>query len=65
MVRGVWRPVDQPWQFDLLDRLPPSIDESLLDESLRLTPTERIEKMMKLLEVMEELRRAREAKGGR
>jgi hypothetical protein len=46
-----------------LDRVAPSVDVTLLDEALRRTPTERIEQLVQLLRVMEELRRAREMKG--
>ena len=40
---------ERPWQYELLDKLPPSLDESQLDENLKLTPTERLEKMLKML----------------
>lgn len=40
---------DRPWPYDVLDKLPSSIDETQLTENLRLTPTERLEKMLKVL----------------
>lgn len=59
----MWRPVDRPWQYEVLDRLPAGVDVTLIDESLKRTPTERVERLMELLRAMEELQRAREAKG--
>ncbi len=40
---------ERPWQYELLDKMPSSIDMTQLEENLRLTPTERLEKMLKVL----------------
>jgi lysozyme family protein len=57
-------PVDdwtnQPaWQYAVLDRLPPGIDHAQLDASLRMTPTERIDELQRLVDLAAELERAR------
>jgi hypothetical protein len=49
---------DLPWQMELLRRLPASIDPSQIEESLRQTPTERLERMQRLVEFLEEVQRA-------
>jgi hypothetical protein len=53
----MWRPVDEPWQYRVLDTMPPSIDLEQLRRARELTPTERIEAMVSLLRAAEELRR--------
>lgn len=53
----MWRPVDDPWQYRVLDAMPPSIDLAQLEAARRLTPTERIEAMLALVRAAEELRR--------
>jgi hypothetical protein len=55
----VWKPVEHPWQYDLLDRLPPGVDVTLIDEALKLTPTERVEKAIAMMRLAEALRAAR------
>ena len=52
------KPVDIPWQMELLHRLSASIDPSQIEESLRQTPTERLERMQRLVEFLEEVQRA-------
>ena len=47
---------ERPWQYELLDKLPPSVDESQLDENLKLTPTERLAQLEALLNETEALR---------
>lgn len=42
----------------VLDHLPPGVDVTLIEESLKLTPTERIERMVELLKTMEALQQA-------
>lgn len=54
----MWRPPEEPWQYRILAVLPSSIDDSQLAIDLRLTPTERVEKMCRLLEAAEALRAA-------
>ena len=53
-----WDAPDTVWQYELLDRLPPGIDQSLLDETLQLSPEERIERLQRLMEFVEEVTRA-------
>lgn len=57
MVR-MWRPCEAPWQYRVLDAMPPSIDPSQLSRALAMTPTERIEAMCALLRTAETLRTA-------
>jgi len=52
----MWRPVDEPWQYRVLDAMPPSVDVEQLNHALRMTLTERIVAMMKLVETAESLR---------
>ena len=53
-----WTPPDIPWQHELLRRMPSSIDPTQIEESLRRTPTERIERMRRFAEFLDEVRRA-------
>ncbi len=55
----MWFPVEEPWQYRILDLLPPGIDEAQLEQARRMTPTERIEAMCQLVALGEELRRNR------
>jgi len=54
---GTWKPPESAWQHELLRRLP-SIDPTQIEESLQQTPTERIERMRRFVEFLEDLRRA-------
>ena len=45
-----------PW-YALLDKLPPGLDETQIEENLKLTPTERVEKMRRFLEALEDWKR--------
>lgn len=56
-LRAMWRPVEEPWQYRVLDAMPPSVDPTQLTRALAMTPTERIEAMVALLRTAEELRR--------
>ncbi|MGV3622585.1 MAG: hypothetical protein ACO1OB_17330 [Archangium sp.] len=47
---------DLTWDQRILDVMPPGVDEHQLDEKLRLTPTERIEKLERFLADLHELR---------
>ena len=47
------------WDQRTLALLPSGVDVSQLVENLRLTPTERIEKLQRLLEAVEALRAGR------
>lgn len=55
----MWRPVEHPWQYDLLDRLTPGVDVTLLAAALKLTPTERVERAVDLMRLAAALREAR------
>ncbi|MBL8742637.1 MAG: hypothetical protein JNK04_16130 [Myxococcales bacterium] len=52
----MWRPVEEPWQYRLLDALPPSVDEAQLHRALEMTVTERIEAMCRMVALAEQLR---------
>lgn len=52
----MWRPADEPWQYRVLDALPPSVDVAQLQRALEMTPTERIEAMLELMRIAENLR---------
>jgi hypothetical protein len=46
-----WEPEDEPgWQVVMLRKMPPSIDETLLAEALKLTPMQRFEQWKKLMQ---------------
>jgi hypothetical protein len=47
------------WDERVLALLPSSVDETQLKEDLRLTPTQRLEKLQRLLEAAEALRAPR------
>jgi hypothetical protein len=48
-------PIDEPWQYRLLDLLPPGVDRAQLEAALKLTPTERLEAAVRILELAEEI----------
>jgi len=54
-----WQPAELSWQLELLQKLPPSLDLTLLEEGLKLTPTERLEQLQQLSDLAEEVTRAR------
>jgi orotidine-5'-phosphate decarboxylase len=60
----MWMPVDEPWQYRVLDQLPPGIDLAQLDQARRMTPTERVEAMVRLVKLGEEIRRQRAGSSG-
>lgn len=45
------------WGTDLLQALPPGVDLTQLEERLKLTPTERLERMRQFLEFLEGAKR--------
>lgn len=53
---AMWRPVDEPWQFRVLDAMEPSIDLAQLERNLAMTPQQRIEAAMELMRAAEEMR---------
>lgn len=48
-------PPDGPWQYRILDALPPGIDLASLREEARLTPTQRLEALFHLQEFAAEV----------
>lgn len=54
----MWSFEDEPWQYRVLDALPPGIDEAQLERDRALTPTERLEAVTRLMELADELRAA-------
>ncbi|HVK77942.1 MAG TPA: hypothetical protein VM734_31765 [Kofleriaceae bacterium] len=46
------------WYERILAVIPSGVDESLLDENLRLTPTERLERLQRFLDQLEAMRGA-------
>jgi hypothetical protein len=44
------------WQDEVLDQWPAGIDGSLIEERLRLTPTERLERLRAFLEFLDAAR---------
>lgn len=55
----MWYPVDEPWQYRVLDAMPPGIDEGQLRAALAMTPAERIAAAEELARFAEELQAAR------
>ena len=49
---------EKTWDERILERIPSGVDETLIDENLKLTPTERLEKMCRVLEFIEDATRA-------
>ncbi|WP_437669363.1 hypothetical protein [Sorangium sp. So ce131] len=49
---------EKSWDQRILERIPSGVDPSLIAENLRLTPTERVERMRKALEFIEEAKAA-------
>ncbi|AUX30598.1 uncharacterized protein SOCE836_027070 [Sorangium cellulosum] len=49
---------EKSWDQRILERVPSGVDASLIAENLRLTPTERVERMRKALEFIEEAKAA-------
>ncbi|WP_394822832.1 hypothetical protein [Pendulispora albinea] len=52
-------PGEEPWDVRILNLLPSSIDETQLDENLKLTPEERLLKMLAALRSIEAARGSR------
>jgi hypothetical protein len=52
-------PDDQKtWDERVFEKIDPGVDASLIRENLKLTPTERIEKMQRALALVDDLRKA-------
>lgn len=54
----MWFFVEEPWQYRVLDALPPGIDRAQLERARAMTPTERLEAVEELMRTGEELARA-------
>jgi hypothetical protein len=54
----MWSFVDEPWQYRILDQMPPGVDLDQLARTLTLTPSERIDAVVELMEVGESLQKA-------
>jgi hypothetical protein len=50
---------EKAWDERIFELVGSGVDETIIDENLKLTPTERLEKMVRVLEFIEEVRRAR------
>ena len=49
---------DKPWDVRIFEQVPPGVDETLIAERLKMTPTERVESMLQALLFAEEARKA-------
>lgn len=54
----VWFFVEAPWQYRVLDALSPGVDRAQVERALALTPSERIDAVVELMELGESLQRA-------
>jgi hypothetical protein len=52
----MWFFVDAPWQYRVLDSLPPGVDRAQLERARAMSPTERIDAATELMELGEALR---------
>ncbi len=59
----MWIPPEEPWQYRVLDALPPGIDEAQLEAALALTVAERIARAEELCRFAEERGRAMRGRG--
>jgi len=55
-----WEPEGPAWQYVMLDKMPASIDPTLIEENLKRTPAERLQALQAMVDMAEEIRRARE-----
>lgn len=58
----MWFFVDEPWQYRVLDALPPGVDVAQLERARSMTPSERLDSVVEMMELGEELARAVEAR---
>ena len=54
-----WQPEGIPWQYVLLDKMGRSVDATLLEEDVKLTPEQRLQALQAMVELEEEMRGAR------
>lgn len=52
----MWVFADAPWQYRVLDTLPPGIDRAQLERARAMTPAERIDAATQLMELGEAMR---------
>lgn len=50
---------DKPWDVRILELIDSGIDVTLIDENLRRTPSERLERMLRMVRFLEEAKRDR------
>lgn len=53
-----WDPPARGWQHELIEKLPSGVDLAQIAANLKLTPTERLEKMLRFQRELEEMRDA-------
>lgn len=58
---AMWFFADAPWQYRVLDSLPPGIDRAQLERARAMTPAERIDAATELMELAEAMQRGLEA----
>ncbi len=51
-------PAEKTWDQRILELIPSGVDETLIVENLKRTPTERLENMCRVLQFVEEVQRA-------
>jgi hypothetical protein len=49
---------EKTWDQRIFERIDPGIDETQLVRNLRLTPTERLKRMQRMLELLEAVKRS-------
>jgi hypothetical protein len=55
---SMWWYVDEPWQYRVLDLLPPGIDHAQLERARSMSATERLDAVVELMELGEALAEA-------
>lgn len=53
-----WYPIDEPWQYRVLDALPSGIDHAQLERARSMTPEERFDAAIALIAFGETMRDA-------
>jgi hypothetical protein len=54
----MWLCVEEPWQYRVLDELPAGVDRAQLERAAALSPTERVEAVVRLMEIAERLQQS-------
>jgi hypothetical protein len=54
----MWRFIEEPWQYRVLDRLPQGVDPAQIAQMLKRTPTERLDAVVDFMLLAEEIRNA-------